>query len=71
MSSAIALEEIRLRYAGRSVIDGLSLTVEPGEVLAVLGPSGSGKTSVLRVILGFTTPETGTVFAACGTTMAT
>jgi iron(III) transport system ATP-binding protein len=61
MSSAIALEGIRLRYAGRLVIDGLSLTVEPGEVLAMLGPSGSGKTSVLRVILGFATPETGTV----------
>jgi iron(III) transport system ATP-binding protein len=61
MISAIALEGIRLRYAGRSVIDGLSLTVEPGEVLAVLGPSGSGKTSVLRVILGFARPETGIV----------
>jgi iron(III) transport system ATP-binding protein len=61
MSAAIALESIRLTYAGRLVIDGLSLTVEPGEVLAVLGPSGSGKTSVLRVILGFATPETGTV----------
>ncbi len=61
MSSAIALEGIRLRYAGRLVIDGLSLSVEPGEVLTLLGPSGSGKTSVLRVILGFTTPETGTV----------
>jgi len=61
MSSAIAIEGIRLRYAGRLVIDGLSLTVEPGEVLALLGPSGSGKTSVLRVILGFATPATGTV----------
>ncbi len=61
MSSAIAIEGIRLRYAGRLVIDGLALTVEPGEVLALLGPSGSGKTSVLRVILGFATPETGTV----------
>jgi iron(III) transport system ATP-binding protein len=61
MSSAIAIEGIRLRYAGRLVIDGLSLTVEPGEVLTLLGPSGSGKTSVLRVVLGFATPETGTV----------
>ncbi len=61
MSSAIAIEEITLRYAGRLVLDELSLTVERGEVLALLGPSGSGKTSVLRVILGFATPETGTV----------
>ncbi len=61
MSSAIAIEEITLRYAGRLVLDELSLTVERGEVLTLLGPSGSGKTSVLRVILGFATPETGTV----------
>ncbi len=59
MSSAIAIREITLRYAGRLVIDRLSLTLEPGEVLTLLGPSGSGKTSLLRVILGFATPETG------------
>ncbi len=61
MTSAIALESITLRYAGKLVINGLSLTVEPGELLAILGPSGSGKTSVLRVVLGFATPEMGTV----------
>jgi len=61
MTSAIAIEDITLRYAGKPVVDGLSLTVELGEVLALLGPSGSGKTSVLRVVLGFATPETGTV----------
>ena len=42
MIAAIAIESIRLRYAGKPVIDGLSLMVEPGEVLALLGPSGSG-----------------------------
>ncbi len=61
MSSAIAVEGISLRYAGRLVVDSLSLTVKPGEVLTLLGPSGSGKTSVLRIILGFATPETGAV----------
>jgi iron(III) transport system ATP-binding protein len=61
MSSAIAIENITLRYGGRLVIDGISLTVKSGEVLALLGPSGSGKTSVLRVILGFATPQTGSV----------
>jgi ABC-type Fe3+/spermidine/putrescine transport system ATPase subunit len=61
MSLAIALEGLTLRYAGRPVIDKLSLAVEPGEVVALLGPSGSGKTSVLRIILGFATPERGAV----------
>jgi iron(III) transport system ATP-binding protein len=61
VTAAIDIEGITLRYAERRVIDSLSLTVEPGEVLVLLGPSGSGKTSVLRVILGFATPQTGTV----------
>src|SRR5215831_17650993 len=61
MTAAIDLEGITLRYSQRRVVDSLSLRVEPGEVLALLGPSGSGKTSVLRIILGFATPESGTV----------
>lgn len=61
MTAAISLEDVVLRYPDRTALDGFSLAVEPGEVVALLGPSGSGKTSVLRVILGFETPESGTV----------
>jgi iron(III) transport system ATP-binding protein len=58
---AIELENITLRYAGRTVLDNLSFSIAPGEIVAVLGPSGCGKTSLLRSILGFETPTAGTI----------
>jgi iron(III) transport system ATP-binding protein len=42
-------------------VEGLSLAVERGEILALLGPSGCGKTTTLRLIAGFETPDTGRV----------
>ena len=42
-------------------LDGLSLTVEPGEVVAIAGPSGCGKSTLLRVLLGLATPTAGAV----------
>ncbi|HEX7825044.1 MAG TPA: ATP-binding cassette domain-containing protein, partial [Mycobacterium sp.] len=50
------------RGAGGVVaVDGADLTVEDGELFAILGPSGSGKTTVLRMIAGFEQPTAGTI----------
>jgi ABC-type lipoprotein export system ATPase subunit len=43
------------------VLDGLTLRIQPGELVAVFGPSGSGKTTFLDLIAGFQTPDAGTV----------
>lgn len=57
----IIANQLVLGYNGRSVINGLSLTAEPGEMLGLIGPNGAGKTTVLRALNGLISPNQGTV----------
>ena len=63
MAELLALHRISKRFAADAplAVDGLSLTVVEGEILALLGPSGCGKTTTLRLIAGFEAPDAGTV----------
>jgi len=61
MTPVISLEDVWLTLGATPVLSGLSLALEPGEVLALLGPSGAGKTTVVRLILGFVAPQRGCV----------
>jgi iron(III) transport system ATP-binding protein len=49
------------RYGSVVALDGVDLDVEDGAIMAVLGPSGCGKTTLLRLIAGFLSPDTGTI----------
>ena len=48
------------RYAGKTVVDGLDMTVRRGEIFGFLGPNGSGKTTSIRMLCGLLTPDAGT-----------
>ncbi|WNI31735.1 ABC transporter ATP-binding protein [Streptomyces sp. ITFR-6] len=60
--SGIRFDRVSVAYGGNTVLDGLDLTVEPGEVMALLGPSGSGRTTALRAVAGFVRPASGRVY---------
>ncbi|KPN29388.1 trehalose/maltose import ATP-binding protein MalK [Halolamina pelagica] len=57
----VTIDSIRKRYGETTAVDGVSLTVDDGEIVGVLGPSGCGKTTTLRAVAGFETPNAGTV----------
>ncbi|WP_054111051.1 ABC transporter ATP-binding protein [Brevundimonas sp. AAP58] len=58
---AIVLDRVTRRFSGRAAVDDVSLTLEPGRILALLGPSGGGKTTLLRLIAGLETPDAGSL----------
>ncbi|MFG2432187.1 ABC transporter ATP-binding protein [Streptomyces sp. NPDC048590] len=61
-SAGIRFDQVTVTYGRSTVLDRLDLTVEPGEVMALLGPSGSGKTTALRAVAGFVRPASGRVY---------
>lgn len=58
-ASAIEVRGLRKSFGSHTVIDGLDLTVAPGEVFALLGPNGAGKTTTINVLTTLTAPDAG------------
>jgi len=50
---ALRIEKLTVRYGPVTALDGIDLSIDEGEILAVLGPSGSGKTTLLNAVAGF------------------
>ncbi|OHA01089.1 MAG: hypothetical protein A3C11_01165 [Candidatus Sungbacteria bacterium RIFCSPHIGHO2_02_FULL_49_12] len=56
----LALQGVSVRYGGVTALDGVSLAIDEGEIVAVMGPNGAGKSTVLKAIFGLA-PMTGKI----------
>jgi ABC-2 type transport system ATP-binding protein len=61
LSPAVWCSGLHKRYRRRTAVDGVSFTVDRGEVVALLGPNGAGKTTVIKILLGLVRPDAGEV----------
>jgi ABC-2 type transport system ATP-binding protein len=57
----VELDRISKSYESKVAVEALSFRIEPGEMFGLLGPNGAGKTSTIRMMIGITMPDSGTV----------
>src|SRR3954469_5253520 len=58
---AVELDRVVKRFGPVTAVDGISLRIRPGEVVALLGPNGAGKTTTIDMLLGLSAPTAGDV----------
>jgi osmoprotectant transport system ATP-binding protein len=61
LGARLELQDVVVRRGGRNVVDGISLSIEAGELVVLIGPSGSGKTTLLGTINRLVEPDDGTL----------
>ena len=59
--SSITVKEVSKKFGHVTALDRISFSVKPGELFFILGPSGCGKTTILRILAGLETPDSGTI----------
>lgn len=69
-TTAVELHDVTKTYGSVRAVNGLSLSIHPGEVVAFLGPNGAGKTTTIDMMLGLAEPTTGSVSVFGGTPAA-
>src|SRR5512142_2826844 len=62
--AAIKTEALTKRFDTRAAVDGLTLTVEGGEIFGLVGPDGAGKTTTMRLLTSIMTPTSGEAWVA-------
>ena len=62
--NAIQTNQLTRDYNGRRAVDGLTFTVEQGEIFGFLGPNGAGKTTTLKILTGLSRPTSGRAWVA-------
>ncbi|MCA0245698.1 MAG: ATP-binding cassette domain-containing protein [Proteobacteria bacterium] len=67
----LALQDIRYRLGDQTILDGVELSIAPGERLSLIGRNGAGKSTLLRILAGEPIADSGTRFAQPGATVAT
>ncbi|WP_370401755.1 ABC transporter ATP-binding protein [Sulfitobacter sp. JB4-11] len=61
LTPRLQIKDLRRSFSGRTVVDGVSLEIMPGQVTCLLGPSGCGKSTTLRMIAGVEMQDSGTI----------
>lgn len=59
MSHAMIANELSLRFAGKQILDSVSFKIQTGEIFGLLGPSGAGKTTLIKILTGQLTQDSG------------
>ena len=66
----ITLDNVGVSRAGRWLVRGVSMAVDPGEIVTLIGPNGSGKSTTAKIALGVFKPDEGSVFRRPGLRVA-
>src|SRR4051812_12448878 len=61
LTPLLAAENVSVAFGGATILDRVTLSLRPGEIVTLIGPNGSGKTTLVRVLLGLIQPQTGRV----------
>lgn len=59
--SILECKALTKRYGGKSALEGVELSIEPGRIVGLLGPNGSGKTTLIKLANGLLTPTSGEI----------